>query len=65
MEAGESGRLDVLTLDAQRLELETEAIQRRADARDKRLILARLLGRPSKETDWKLDTFEPPAAWTG
>jgi outer membrane protein TolC len=65
LEAGESGRLDVLTLDAQRLELETEEIQRRADARDKRLILARLLGRPSKETDWKLDTFEPPVAWTG
>jgi outer membrane protein TolC len=65
LEAGESGRLDVLTLDAQRVELETEAIQRRADTRDKRLVLARLLGRPSKETDWQLDPFRPAERWSG
>lgn len=65
LEAGESGRLDVLTLDAERVELETEAIQRRAQITDKRLILARLLGRPSHASDWKLEPLGTGSAWSG
>lgn len=56
-EAGESSQLDVLSLDAQRIELEIDAIQRRADAVDHRLRLARLIGRPSDQATWVLDPF--------
>jgi outer membrane protein TolC len=65
LEAGESARLDVLTLDAQRVELETEAVQRRADVSDKRLVLARLIGRPSHDVNWTLDAVETAGVWSG
>jgi outer membrane protein TolC len=65
LEAGESARLDVLTLDAQRVELETDAVQRRVDLTDKRLVLARLIGRPSRDIDWKLDSLTTVGPWTG
>jgi outer membrane protein TolC len=65
LEAGESARLDVLTLDAKRVELETDAIQRRADLTDKRLVLARLIGRPSRDAGWALDSLTTAGRWSG
>jgi outer membrane protein TolC len=65
LEAGESARLDVLTLDAQRVGLETEAVQRRADLADERLVIARLVGRPSIDADWKLDPLTATGRWSG
>lgn len=65
LEAGESARLDVLTLDAQRVELETDAVERRADRTDRRLVLARLIGRPSHDVDWTLDAPASATRWSG
>ncbi len=59
--AGEGTRLDVLTLDAQRVQLEADvAIKELARVQD-RLTLARVLGRPSGATDWVLEAWNPPA----
>jgi cobalt-zinc-cadmium efflux system outer membrane protein len=72
LEAGESGRLDVLTLDAQRVELAADHVQKSSEARAKRLALARLIGQPSGDAAWKLGPWMPaekPAAgerdWIG
>jgi outer membrane protein TolC len=55
LEAGESARLDVLTLDADRIEWEAARLRKQADASDHRLVLARLIGRPSHDCRWKID----------
>ena len=44
LRAGESGRLDVITLDAERVALEADLIERAGELRDQRLALARLVG---------------------
>lgn len=56
LRAGEGTQLDITTLDAQRVEFETDTAQREQDAADERLILARLVGRPSAAGGWELDT---------
>jgi cobalt-zinc-cadmium efflux system outer membrane protein len=58
--AGESPRLDVLTLQAQQAEIETETIQKEAERTDQRLMLARLIGQPSSNADWKLPAWVSP-----
>jgi outer membrane protein TolC len=66
---GEAARLDVLTIAAQRAELETEMLEKEAEGRDERLALARLLGHPSSAAAWTLTPVAPPvgaddeAAW--
>jgi cobalt-zinc-cadmium efflux system outer membrane protein len=65
LQAGEAGRLDVITLDSERVGLEADVIQRAGELRDQRLSLARLVGRPSAAADWSVPTWapvEPPVA---
>ena len=54
LDAGEGTRLDVLALEAQRVELETERRERQLDRVEQRLVLNRLIGRPSASVDWPL-----------
>jgi outer membrane protein TolC len=54
VEAGESSRLDVITFEADRASLEVEIAEKSAEARQRRLELARLTGRPTGAADWAL-----------
>ena len=70
LEAGESSRIEVLSLDAERAQVETEVLETRAEQTDERLALARLIGRPSDVADWKVSPWQAPpvpspdeAAW--
>lgn len=65
VQAGESGQLDVITLDAEKAELETDFIATLAERRDQRLALGRLLGRPSDTAEWTLPPWERPVATQG
>lgn len=65
VKAGESPRLDVLTLEAQQAGLETDTIQKEAERTDQRLELARLLGQPSSAADWQLTKWDAPLAISG
>jgi cobalt-zinc-cadmium efflux system outer membrane protein len=62
VKAGEAARLDALTLQAQRAELDADIIEAEAELADQRLALARLLGQPSAEAKWTLAPWSPPAA---
>lgn len=55
--AGEGTQLDVITLDAARLQSELELSDLRLTRTQHRLVLARLIGRPSGHFDWKLDSW--------
>lgn len=57
---GEGTRLDVVTLQAQRVQLEVEITDQRLARLQERLALARLIGQPSGATDWQLTRWEPP-----
>ncbi len=52
-------RLDVLTFETQRLELEAEVADRELERREARLALTRLIGQPSGEMAWRLASWEP------
>lgn len=58
--AGEGTPLDVLTLQAQRVELETEVADRELERRSQRLALSRLMGQPSGAADWVVAPWTPP-----
>jgi cobalt-zinc-cadmium efflux system outer membrane protein len=58
--AGESSRLDVLPLDTARLQIDAEVQEVQAELTDQRLALARLLGSPSGDAQWKLTPWGPP-----
>lgn len=58
LEAGEGTRVDVTTLDSQRIELQVVIAQHRLLHRQNRLALARLIGSPTSNADWTL------APWT-
>jgi cobalt-zinc-cadmium efflux system outer membrane protein len=60
MQAGESGRLDVITLDSERAALDVEITQTASERREARLALTRLLGQPSAAADWLLPPWSPP-----
>jgi outer membrane protein TolC len=62
LRAGEAGRLDVITLDAERAALEADLIERSGELRDQRLALARLIGRPSDDAAWSVTPWEPADA---
>lgn len=62
LDAGEGVRGDVITLDAQRVELEVEIADARIRLRRDRLRLARLVGEPSGTAGWTLDEWTSPGA---
>jgi cobalt-zinc-cadmium efflux system outer membrane protein len=57
---GEGIQLDVTTLDAQRVELETTFSERRLELRGERLALTRRIGQPSGAAAWRVTPWEPP-----
>lgn len=62
---GEGTRLDVTTLDTQRLELEVEIAEKKIERRQQRLALARLLGNPA-DSNWLVTSWnEPPRTKAG
>jgi outer membrane protein TolC len=60
LDAGEGTRADVVTLDAQRVELGVSIDRTRLEERTSRLRLARLVGQPSSEATWTLDPWKSP-----
>lgn len=64
LEAGEGTRGDVVTLDAQRVELQVSIERARIDERNSRLNLARLIGQPSSAASWTLDGWSSPTVGT-
>lgn len=56
---GEGTRLDVLSLEAQRVELQAELAESHLERQDDRLRLARLMGEPSSSAEWQLTPWEP------
>ncbi|MFT3784813.1 MAG: TolC family protein [Tepidisphaeraceae bacterium] len=61
VEAGEATRLDVLTLDAERVEIEAEQVERRGKRDEQRLSLLRLVGRPSATTEFSVTPLALPS----
>jgi cobalt-zinc-cadmium efflux system outer membrane protein len=64
LEAGEGTRADVVTLDAQRVELQVSIDRARISERSSRLSLARLIGQPSSAAAWTLDSWSAPTVGT-
>lgn len=60
LKGGEGTRLDVTTLETQKIELEVEIAERQLERREARLELARLIGRPSGATEWRLEGWSEP-----
>lgn len=60
LDAGEGTRGDLVTLEAQRVELEVELDRTRLQEREERLRLARLIGEPSSTAAWTLESWAPP-----
>lgn len=60
LDIGEGTRLDVLTLDTQRVALEADMADRQLLRTTDRLALARLTGRPSGPADWRLTPWQVP-----
>jgi cobalt-zinc-cadmium efflux system outer membrane protein len=65
--AGEGTVFDVATVQAQRIDLESEIAGRELARDEQRLALARLIGRPSDAATWALDAWPatPPPAVAG
>ncbi|HTF86823.1 MAG TPA: TolC family protein [Planctomycetota bacterium] len=61
LDVGEGTRSDVVTLDAQRVELLVSIDRTLLEERANRLRLARLIGEPSSGAGWKLDGWSAPA----
>jgi outer membrane protein TolC len=60
LEGGEGTRLDLTTLEAQRVDLDVEIAERQIEQRTARLALARLTGQPSSDAVWLLDRWSLP-----
>ncbi|MBK7405096.1 MAG: TolC family protein [Phycisphaerales bacterium] len=60
LDAGEGSRSDLVTLEAQRTELQVEIDQAVLSAREARLRLARMIGEPSSGAEWSLDAWTAP-----
>jgi outer membrane protein, heavy metal efflux system len=58
LDVGEGTRSDLVTLEAQRLELQVAIDRARLDERTSRLQLARLIGVPSSTATWTLDSWQ-------
>jgi outer membrane protein, heavy metal efflux system len=71
LEAGAGTKLDMLTLDAQRVAVEQEIADAESNRQTKRLSLLRLVGQPSGDIERKLDAWSdaattlraPESAW--
>ena len=61
LRVGEGTRLDVLTLESQRVELDAELADRQLERRGERLALARLIGQPSGNIEWRVTPWAPNA----
>ena len=61
---GKGTQLDVTTLQAQQIEVQSDLVERRLEARDQRLILSRLIGNPSGAARWRLSPWTPTAIST-
>lgn len=57
LNVGEGTRLELLSIEAQRVELQAEISDRRLEGLEERLGLARLMGRPSGTTDWQVTSW--------
>lgn len=60
LELGEGTLLDLATVEAQRLEVESLVAERELERREERLALARLIGQPHGAADWRLPAWSPP-----
>lgn len=60
VEAGEGTRLDLISIQSQKLDLTTEIADVDLRLREDRLILARLIGQPSSAANWRMARWEPP-----
>ena len=60
LEAGDATRLDVLTLDAQLMQVDLDLSDFRLQRIVQHVNLARLLGHPRSSTEWKLVPWTPP-----
>jgi len=65
LERGEGVRTDVTSLDAERATVSLDLADREAERREGRIIIARMVGRPSSEAAWSLDAWAAPAPPTG
>lgn len=69
LEVGEGTRLDVLSLESQRIDLAAEIDELALRRHEHRLTLARLIGEPSAAAEWTLDPIDadadvaPESAW--
>lgn len=62
LRVGEGTRLDVVTLQTQRVELAAEIADQEIALRDERLALSRLIGHPSGNVGWEIDDWNPSRA---
>lgn len=60
LRAGEGTKLDVTTLQAQQVELEVELAEKELERQSQRLVLSRLIGRPSGPTTWTVSAWKLP-----
>jgi outer membrane protein TolC len=61
LDAGEGTRSDLVTLQAQHVELQVSIDRARLEEQTSRLRLARLIGEPSAAATWALDVWSVPA----
>jgi outer membrane protein, heavy metal efflux system len=60
LDVGEGSRLDVVTLDAQRVAIESEIDDLLLELTEQRLSLSRLIGRPSGDLNWRVADWQSP-----
>jgi outer membrane protein, heavy metal efflux system len=65
VQAGESPQLDALSVEADRVALDVEIAEKTAEGRQRRLVLARLIGQPSGAAEWTLPAWSPSAVSVG
>lgn len=58
----ETTQLDVTTLEAERVVLETDIADQQLDERQERLALARFMGQPSGSAGWRLTRWQGPSS---
>lgn len=65
VDRGEGVRADVTALDAERAAISVEVAERQAELREGRVVLARMVGRPSSAATWTLEPARAAAAVQG
>ncbi len=60
LELGEASQLDVISFEADRAALDVDIAQKQTEATQQRLVLTRLIGKPSGAADWELDRWSEP-----